>query len=112
MPVVVVQPVEDENCDESSSPQPGWLGPDALRNPLPNPLVWPRSVEIPDVFLDHAMKLRVPNNQEVIKAFYPHAPYEPFADRVGLWSAVGGLEPALGGCQDRGLHRSLPLRRA
>jgi hypothetical protein len=41
---------------------------------MPNPLVWPRSVEVPDVFLDHPMKLPVPDNQEVIEAFSPHPP--------------------------------------
>ena len=91
-PAVVVQSIQDGNGDEPSLPRPGWLGPDPLRNPLPNPLVWPCAVEVFDVFLDHAVKLPFPDNQEVIEAFSPHAPYEPLADRVGLWSAIGGLE--------------------
>jgi len=93
--VVVVQSIEYRNRDEPSSPRPGWLGHDTLTNPISNPLVWPCSVEVFDVFLDYAMKVPVPDNQQVIEAFSPHAPHEPFADRVGFWSAVGGLEPAL-----------------
>jgi hypothetical protein len=54
--------------------------------------VWPCSVEVFDVFLDYPMKVPVPENQDVIEAFSPRAPQEPFADRVGIWSAVGGLE--------------------
>jgi hypothetical protein len=68
------------------------LGDDALRNPLLNPLVWPCTVEVFDEFLDHPMKVTVPGNQQVIEAFSPQAPQKPFADRVGLWSAVGDLE--------------------
>jgi len=94
----VVQSIEDGNGDEPSSPRPGRRGNGPPWNPLPNPLVWPRLVEIPDVFLDHAMKLPVPDNQQVIEAFSPHAPQEPFADRVGRWSAVGGLEDFNGAC--------------
>ena len=94
----MVQSIQDGNGDEPSSPRPGWLGHDPLRNPLRNPLVWPRSVEVFDVFLDHAMKLPVPEDQDVIKGFSPQAPQEPFADRVGLWSAVGGLEDFDGAC--------------
>ena len=60
-PVVVVQPVEDGNRDEPSSPRPGWLGPGPSWNPLPNPLVWPCSVEVFDVFLDDPMKVPVPD---------------------------------------------------
>ena len=37
------------------------------------------------------MKLPVPDKQQVIKAFSPHTPQEPFADGVGLWSTVGRL---------------------
>ena len=91
----MVQSIQDGNGDEPSSPRPGWLGYGPLWNPLPNPLVWPCSVEVFDVFLDYAMKLPVPDNQQVIEAFSPQAPQEPFADRVGLWSAVGRLQPAL-----------------
>ena len=94
-PVVVVQSIEDGNRDEPSSPRPGWRGNGPPWNPLSNPLVWPCSVEIPDVSLDHAMKVPVPENQQVIEAFSPQAPQEPFADGVGLWSAVGRLQPAL-----------------
>jgi hypothetical protein len=94
----VVQPVEDGNRDEPSSPRPGWLGHDPPWNPLPNPLVWPCSVEVFDVFLDDPMKLPVPDNQQVIEAFSPQAPQEPFADRVGLGSAVGRLQDFNGAC--------------
>ena len=44
------------------------------------------------------MKLLVPENQQVIEAFSPHALQEPFADRVGLWSAVGRLQDFNGAC--------------
>jgi len=44
------------------------------------------------------MKVPVPDNQQVIEAFSPHAPQEPFADRVGLWSAVGRLQDFNGAC--------------
>jgi len=44
------------------------------------------------------MKLPVPDNQQVIKAFPPQAPQEPFADRVGLWSAVGRNQDFYGAC--------------
>ena len=54
--------------------------------------MWPCSIEVFDVFHDHAMKLPVPDNQKVIKAFSSNAPKEPFADRVGLWSAVSRLQ--------------------
>jgi hypothetical protein len=37
--------------------------------------VWPCSVEVFDVFLDYAMKVPVPDNQQVIKAFSPQAPH-------------------------------------
>jgi hypothetical protein len=102
--------------DEPSSPRPGWLGHDPLRSPLSNPLVWPRSNEVCDVFLDHPMKLPVPDNQQVIEAFSPHAPQEPFADRVSLWSAVGRLQPALsppgqGTSMELALQRVLTRRR-
>jgi hypothetical protein len=82
----VLQSIQDGNGDEPSSHRPGWLGPNPRRNPLSNPLVWPRSVDMPDVFLDHPMKLPVPESQNVIEAFSIHAPQEAFADRVGLWS--------------------------
>ena len=55
--VVVVQSVEDGNRDEPSSPWPGWQGNGPPWNPLSNPLVWPCSVEVVDVFLDCAMKV-------------------------------------------------------
>jgi len=73
-PVVVVQCIHDGNGDEPSSPRPGWRGNGSPWNPLSNPLVRPRSVEIPDVFLDHLMKLPIPDNQQVIEAFSPQAP--------------------------------------
>jgi hypothetical protein len=88
-----MQSIEDGDRDEPSSPGPAWHGP--LRNPLRNSLVWPCPVEVFDVFLDYPMKLPVSDNQQVIKAFSSHAPQEPFANRVGLWSAVGRLQPAL-----------------
>ena len=34
----------------------------------------------------------VPENQDVIEAFSPHAPPEPFADSVGLSSAAERLQ--------------------
>ena len=95
-PVVVVQSIEDRNGDEAPSPRPGWLRHDPLRNPLPNPLVWPCSVVVFDVFLDHPMKLPVPDKQDVIGAFSPHAPEESLADRVGSWSVVGRLQDLKG----------------
>jgi len=97
-PVVVVQSIEDGNGDEPSSPRPGWLGHDPLRNPLSNPPVWPCSVEVFDVFLDYPMKLPVPENQDVIEVFSPRAPQEPFADSVALSSAAGRLQDFNGAC--------------
>jgi hypothetical protein len=88
-----MQSVEDGDRDEPSSPGPAWHDP--LRNPLSNPLVWPCSIIVFDVFLDHAMKLPVPDNQKVIEALSPDTSQEPFADRVGLRSPVECLQPAL-----------------
>ena len=93
-----MQSIEDGNRDEPSSPRPGWPGHDPLRNPLPNPLVWPYSIEGSDIFFDYLMKLPVPDKHQVIKAFSPQAPQEPFADRVGLRSAVGRLQDFNGAC--------------
>ena len=70
----MVQSIEDGNRDNPFSLRPNWLGPHPPWKPLPNPLVRPRSVEIPDVFLDHLMKLPIPDNQQVIEAFSPQAP--------------------------------------
>ena len=70
--------------------QAGWGR--VLPGILLNPLVRPCTVEVFDVFLDHAMKLPVPDNQQVIEAFSPQAPHALFADGVGLWSAVGRLQ--------------------
>ena len=94
-PVVMVQSIEDRNRDEPSAPRPSWLRPDPLRNLLSNPLVWPCAVEVFYIFLDYPMKLPVPDHEQVIEAFSPRALEESFADCVGLWSAVGCLQPAL-----------------
>ena len=40
-----------------------------------------------------------PHNQQVIEAFSPHSTQEPFADCVGLWSAVGRLSDFNGACR-------------
>ena len=76
--------------------QAGWGR--VLPGILLNPLVRPCTVEVFDVFLDHAMKLPVPDNQQVIEAFSPQAPHALFADGVGLWSAVGHLGDFNGAC--------------
>ena len=94
----MVQSIEDGNRDEPSAPRPGWLRPDPLRNLLSNPLVWPCAVEVFDIFLDYPMKLPVPDHEQVIEAFSPHALQESFADCVGLWSAVGCLQDFNGAC--------------
>jgi len=75
-----------------------WQGNGPPWNPLPNLPVWSWSVEVLDVFLDHTMKLPVPDNQQVIEAFSPQAPQEPFADRVGLWGTVGRPQDFNGAC--------------
>lgn len=87
-----MQSNEDGNRGKPSSPQPRGLGDDPLRYPLSNPLVWPCSVELSEVFSECAMRWSVPGGQQVIEAFSPHALKGPFADRVGLWSAVGRLQ--------------------
>jgi hypothetical protein len=97
----MVQSIEDGNREEPSAPRPGWLRPDPLRNLVPNPLVWLRRVEVADVFLDYPMKVPVPDNQQVIEAFSPQAPQEPFADRVGLQSAKGRPQDLAGAAVDR-----------
>ena len=68
-----MQSIEDPNREEFSAPRPGWLGRGPPWNPLPNPLVWPCAVEVFDLFLDYAMKLRVPDNKQVIEAFSSRA---------------------------------------
>jgi hypothetical protein len=60
--------------------------------------VRPCSVEVFDVFLDYAIEVPVPDNQQVIEAFSPQASQEPFADRVGLWSAAGRHQDFNGAC--------------
>jgi hypothetical protein len=86
----MVQSIEDGNRDEPSAPRPGWL--------MPTPLVWPSAAEGFDIFHDYPMKSPVPDHQDLIEAFSPHTRLESFADRIGLWRAVGCLEDFNGGC--------------
>jgi hypothetical protein len=62
---------------------------------LCNALVWPGMVEVVDVFLGHAMQMAFSDDWQVIDALSRRLSQEPFADRVGSWSAVGRLQPAL-----------------
>jgi hypothetical protein len=86
-----MQGTQEGERDEPYSLRLGWLRPERAWNPLSNPLVGPCTVEVFDILFDHPMKLSVPDNQQVIKAFSPQAPQQPFADGVGLWSTVGRL---------------------
>jgi hypothetical protein len=70
--------------------QPGWGT--SPSNPPPNPLMWTCSIEVFNVFLDHRIDRRVPDNQGLIEAFPPHAPDESPGARDVLWSAVGGVK--------------------
>ena len=88
----MVHAIEDGDRDEPSSARPDWLGHAPPWNPLSYAVVWLFSVEEFAVFPDYAMKVPVPDNQQVIEALSPHPSQEPFADRVGLRSAVGCLE--------------------
>ena len=54
--------------------------------------MWTGLIEVIDVFPDYAMQLSFYCNQQVIEAFSPHTSQEPFADRIGLWSAIGHLK--------------------
>ncbi|MGA2112629.1 MAG: hypothetical protein ABSG98_10860 [Anaerolineales bacterium] len=64
-----MQSVEDWNRDEPSPFRAVWVGHVPLRNLLPNALVGSCAIEVFDVFLDHYMKLAVPDKQDVIEAF-------------------------------------------
>ena len=77
-----------------------WQGNGPPWNPLPNLPVWSWSVEVLDVFLDHTMKLPVPDNQQNIGPLSPQTPQEPFAERC----------PLERGRASSGLQWSLPLR--
>ncbi|HLC04956.1 MAG TPA: hypothetical protein VJK02_18125, partial [Anaerolineales bacterium] len=92
--------IQDGNGDEPSSHRPGWLGHDPLGHPLSNPLVWPYLVYVFDVLVDYAMKLPVPENQDVIEAIAPRAPQNL---RRSRW-------PLEGGRASSGLQWSLPLQ--
>lgn len=71
-PVAEVQFIFDGNRDEPSWLRAGTVWPDPVWNTVPNALVGPFSVEVFDVFLDFAMKVPIPDSQEVIKAISHH----------------------------------------
>ena len=60
-------------------------------------------VEVRHILIEHALKLLLVKNQQVVKAFLSHTPQEAFADRIGLWRMNGRFENLDGA---RGRHPS------
>lgn len=61
-----------------------WNRRSPVWNLLSNPLMWPRSIEIPHVFSDHPIQLLFPKDQDVIEAFSPDTAQEAFTDCIRL----------------------------
>ena len=60
-------------------------------------------VEVRHILIEHALKLFLVKNQQVIEAFLSDTPQEAFADRIGSWCMNGRLENLDG---TRGRHPS------
>ena len=70
---------------------------------LPDPLMRSGQVEVRHILIEHALKLFLVKNQQVIEAFLSDTPQEAFADRIGSWCMNGRLENLDG---TRGRHPS------
>lgn len=60
-------------------------------NLLGDALMWPRSVEISNVFFDDPIQLLVAEDQQMIQAFAAHAAHEAFAYRIGARRTIRNL---------------------
>jgi hypothetical protein len=59
-----------------------------VRNPLPDPLMWPRLIVVHDRGFEETVELFLMQDQEMIKAFSPDTSQKAFTDCVGSWRLV------------------------
>jgi hypothetical protein len=57
-------------------------------NPLPDPLMWPSVIEVPDRGLEETVELFLLPDQEMIQAFSPHASQKAFV--IWHWLVASG----------------------
>ena len=56
------------------------------------PTVLSSLVEVRHILIEDTLKLPLAEDQQVVKAFLPHTPQKPFADRIGTWCMKGSFE--------------------
>ena len=59
-----------------------------VRNPLPDPLMWPSLIVVLDICLEETVELFFLQDQEMIQAFLPDASQKAFTDGIGSWRPV------------------------
>src|SRR5512142_1103079 len=52
----------------------------------------PRRIEECDVFFDYPIQLRFAHNEQMIKAFPPHAAQKPLTNGIGPWRTIWGAQ--------------------
>ncbi len=91
--VIMVEPTQYRNSNHlAHCIMRGTRRPARFRNPLLNALMWSCPVEVCYILIEHALKLLLMEDQQVVKACLSHTPQEAFADRTGSWSVIGRFE--------------------
>ena len=91
--VVMMEPSQDRNSDHLvPCIMRGMRRSTRFRKLLLNTLMRSCLVEVCHILIEHALKLLLVKDQEVVKAFLSHTPQEAFADRIGSWRMYGRFE--------------------
>jgi len=59
-----------------------------VRNPLPDPLMWPSLIIVHDIGLEETVEMFLMQDQEMIQAFPPHASQKAFV--IWHWLVASG----------------------
>ena len=85
-PIIVMQPPENRGCNDFPSDLGRRFDTFGAGDPLAEPLMQPRLVEVLErILLEHATKVRLVQDDDVIEALSPGTAKKPLANRVQIW---------------------------
>ena len=91
--VVMVEPTQYRNSDHLViCIMRGKSRSSRFRKLLLNTLMRSCPVEVHHILIEHALKLLLVEDQQMVKAFLSHTSQEAFADRIGSWCMNGRFE--------------------
>ncbi|HET8631908.1 MAG TPA: hypothetical protein VFL91_31165, partial [Thermomicrobiales bacterium] len=87
--ILMVQAAQHGDRDDGTRRACSWCRFRDSGDGLPDPLMWPRRVEVRHVCPQHAPQVPLAQDEDVIEAFTAHTPEEPLAGGVGARGADG-----------------------